>query len=959
MLLFWPLATGSAQVTGLIENFNDNTLTRWSVSETHQRTFEIAALDSVLNISYHRTATSEEWDVINYLPADSVDMTEYPYISVRIKSDVSVELSLKPKFISGGDDWLEVQIPADNTWHTYLMRIDATPPLVMNKMYLYLDGGSTLTKSGMVYIDDFCFGDLVDTTKADLSALETAIAKANLLYNNTNEGNEEGQYLSGAKSALMAAINTAQNLLDSESLSMNEVEQAVWDLYDACVTFETKVNSSAGGIIDNKATRETRYLYANLKRLDSDYLIFGMHDATGYGVGWSGDDDRSDVKDVCGSYPALYGEDMNKITRNVDVERVRYRVTSAYDRGGVTTFSWHQYDPEGRGFYDEDVSNQNIVKTLLPGGTYHDYYKGKLLTIAKFLKSLRGAKGECIPIIFRPYHEHTGGWFWWGSDECSITEYNAIWQFTVIYLRDSLNVHNVLYALSPAGDDIKSKADYYDIFPGADYIDIFAVDDYFSSNITETEINVYKQMLIYCVQAARDHNKVAALSETGQECLPKTDFFTDALLRSITSDTTALNIAYAMVWRNSYTGHFFAPYPGHTTVPDFLEFYNDPFTLFENNLPDMYNLSSADKTAPQFVSTPPDSFTAVDLEVTLALTTNEKAFLRYGTSDQPYDEMPHDFENGQGTLYHSTTISGSQGERFRFYIRAMDYAGNMSAESFQIDFVIDTMQTPVYWHEPRYTVQDWLVGPALFVFQGETGGNTEINRVRTSYFKKSFEIADASVQKQLIVFITFDNGFVIYLNGHEVDRYCVPAGELGYADWGIVSDKTLITRTLDSNDCKYLVDGENWIAVEVHQALADSTDHRFDLKMIAPDILIDYGASWYYYDAGDQPANRTLGTLSIRSDPEVALPDRLTLYPNYPNPFNAETFIQYYIAHPSEVTVTVYDILGRHVKTLAHGRQNNGIHKIKYDAGNLTSGVYFVKVQAAGEIKVRKMLLLK
>ncbi|MCK9484971.1 MAG: T9SS type A sorting domain-containing protein, partial [Candidatus Marinimicrobia bacterium] len=136
-------------------------------------------------------------------------------------------------------------------------------------------------------------------------------------------------------------------------------------------------------------------------------------------------------------------------------------------------------------------------------------------------------------------------------------------------------------------------------------------------------------------------------------------------------------------------------------------------------------------------------------------------------------------------------------------------------------------------------------------------------------------------------------------------------------------------------------------------------DHRFDLKMIAPDILIDYGASWYYYDAGDQPANRTLGTLSIRSDPEVALPDRLTLYPNYPNPFNAETFIQYYIAHPSEVTVTVYDILGRHVKTLAHGRQNNGIHKIKYDAGNLTSGVYFVKVQAAGEIKVRKMLLLK
>ena len=956
--LLFPLLIGWAQVTGLREDFNDNLLTGWEVPAAHQVTYQIAETDSMLVIAYHRTVASGEWDVINFTPPGLIDISEFAFISIRAKSDIKTELVLKPKYENSGDDWLELQLPADNTWHSYFFELEAAPPLVMNRMYLYLDGGTSAIKSGTICLDDFCAGDQVDTSYVDVSLLETAITAAMALYSNSVEGDGEGWFQSGSKAAFLTAIHAAQGLIGSDSLTPEKVEKATLSLYDACVTFETQVNTIDVGIIDRIATCETRYLYANLKKLAPDYLIFGMHDVTGYGVGWSGDDDRSDVKDVCGSYPALYSEDMNKITRGIDVDRVRYRVTSAYNRGGITTFSWHQIDPLGRGFNASDVNHENIVATLIPGGKYHEVYKEKLRTIAIFLKSLRGLNGQNVPIIFRPYHEHTGGWFWWGAGECSIDQYNSIWQFTVGFLRDSLNVHNVLYALSPAGQHVNRKEDYYNIFPGVDYVDIFGVDDYFSDNITEFEKHEFQKTLCYCVEAARDHDKVAALTETGQENLPTSNFFTDALLEPIKTDTIAMKISYAAVWRNSYELHHFAPYPGHPTVPDFLKFYHDPFTLFEDNLPDMYRLTTADSASPVFVGYPGEYFVAFDTTITLSVTTNERAFLRYSVADESYEMMQSEFQNGQGTLYHSTEVTGRQGGEYRFYVRAADYAGNISAAPLVIDFRIDTLQKPVQWFDNRYAVADWPQAAAPFVFQGEQGGATTIIPARTSYFRNTFSVENAGAQKQLIVFVNCDNGFVLYLNGVEVDRYGVPEGAVGYDTWALSAASGLITRTLGANDCRYLVEGENWLAVEVHQAKTDSSDLLFDLKLIAPATLIDYGAEWSYYDLGRLPPNRTVGTLGIIPD-YAALPEKLLLYPNYPNPFNAETTIRYYLPQSEEVSVAIYDIRGRNIKTLVSGKQASGLYRINFEAGDLSTGIYLLRIVAGQAADTQKLLLLK
>jgi hypothetical protein len=80
---------------------------------------------------------------------------------------------------------------------------------------------------------------------------------------------------------------------------------------------------------------------------------------------------------------------------------------------------------------------------------------------------------------------------------------------------------------------------------------------------------------------------------------------------------------------------------------------------------------------------------------------------------------------------------------------------------------------------------------------------------------------------------------------------------------------------------------------------------------------------------------------------------------NYPNPFNPSTTIEYALPQNAQVTLKVYNVIGQEVKTLANGVEPAGVHSIKFDATNLTSGVYFYRLQAGSFSQVNRMLLLK
>ncbi|MDZ7721878.1 MAG: glycosyl hydrolase [candidate division KSB1 bacterium] len=405
-------------------------------------------------------------------------------------------------------------------WHTITFELTQHDGAALNRIYMYLDGGTTVTKQGTICFDDLAIGDSVSVIQTPAyTALELALQQATALYENTVKGGGEGEFPAGSKADLQAAINAARQVYEQDDAPPDTVKAMVWDLYDACATLEASVNASEMGLVDPHATKETRYLYGNLLQSAGKGLVFGMHDVTGYGVGWSGDDDRSDVKDVCGDYPALYSEDANKITRGLQVERMRYRLTSAYRRGGIITFSWHQYDPDDRHFYADRINNERIVETIIPGGERHSDYKEKLRRLALFLKSLRGDTGESIPVIFRPYHEHLGDWFWWGAAHCTKSEYNTLWQFTVDYMRDSLNVHNLIWAFSPSLNHIDQGDDYFDVYPGDEYVDIFGTDNYFSHPVSKMARDQFRIGLHKVVEHANARNKLPALTEVGQEGL--------------------------------------------------------------------------------------------------------------------------------------------------------------------------------------------------------------------------------------------------------------------------------------------------------------------------------------------------------------------------------------------------------------------------------------------------------
>jgi hypothetical protein len=103
------------------------------------------------------------------------------------------------------------------------------------------------------------------------------------------------------------------------------------------------------------------------------------------------------------------------------------------------------------------------------------------------------------------------------------------------------------------------------------------------------------------------------------------------------------------------------------------------------------------------------------------------------------------------------------------------------------------------------------------------------------------------------------------------------------------------------------------------------------------------------------------------SDRSPHLPKDFALYQNYPNPWNPSTTIEYDLPKAAQVSLTVYDLLGREVAILVNETEEPGKYSVQCDGSHLTSGVYFYRLQArrpeggqAGDfVQTRKLLIVK
>ena len=100
-------------------------------------------------------------------------------------------------------------------------------------------------------------------------------------------------------------------------------------------------------------------------------------------------------------------------------------------------------------------------------------------------------------------------------------------------------------------------------------------------------------------------------------------------------------------------------------------------------------------------------------------------------------------------------------------------------------------------------------------------------------------------------------------------------------------------------------------------------------------------------------------TAAVNPDLSAGIPESFALHAPYPNPFNPETTVAFDVPTTSDVTVQVYDVLGRQVTTLTEGRIGAGAYRVTWNATDQTSGVYFVQMDANGQVFTQKCLLVR
>ena len=342
---------------------------------------------------------------------------------------------------------------------------------------------------------------------------------------------------------------------------------------------------------DKNATPETVNLYQNLILLQEKGFLFGHQDDLAYGVKWRYEEGRSDIKDVTGDYPALYGWDLGGIehqkSNNIDgvpFKKMKNWIKEIYDRGGVSTISWHMDNPlTMKNSWD---TTPGSLRSILPNGEKHQLYLSWLDQAAQFLGNLKGSDGKKIPILYRPFHELTGNWFWWCKNNATPEEFKEIWRFTIHYLRETKKLNSLIIVYNTA--DFKSKEEFLEYYPGDDVVDVLSFDKYqYTNPINDSSfITEVQNQLKIMNEVAVEHQKPMAIAETGYEQIPYENWWTKTLTEAIGN----YKISFVLLWRNhgwqeqEKKMHYYAPYKGQLSEKDFIEFYNSPKTFFQKDI---------------------------------------------------------------------------------------------------------------------------------------------------------------------------------------------------------------------------------------------------------------------------------------------------------------------------------------------------------------------------------------
>lgn len=261
-------------------------------------------------------------------------------------------------------------------------------------------------------------------------------------------------------------------------------------------------------LVNKNSTANTKKLYSFLKDSYGKYVITGQQCDGGI----NGNEFKA-IKNLTGDYPALLGLDLMDYTPS----RTAFGASSSAvekaiefaDKGGIVTLCWHWNAPTEYlystanssdgwwgGFYTQS-SKFDIAKVM----NGQDAKGKKLLDrdIKEIAKQLKRLEKAGVPVIWRPLHEASGGWFWWGAKGSDA--YKKLWKYLYNELTNTYGCNNLIWVYNG------QSADWY---PGDEYVDIVGEDIYPGNHVYDPQVSHFKQAINY-----GSKTKITALTENG------------------------------------------------------------------------------------------------------------------------------------------------------------------------------------------------------------------------------------------------------------------------------------------------------------------------------------------------------------------------------------------------------------------------------------------------------------
>ncbi|MHA7058923.1 glycoside hydrolase family 26 protein [Aquimarina sp. M1] len=349
-------------------------------------------------------------------------------------------------------------------------------------------------------------------------------------------------------------------------------------LFDPDAERNPPVITSAEVFADTNLCEEAKDLYARLLTLTQNGIAFGQQEPFGTGNSFPLPNELDEnFIEVANDYPAIAGFDLEWIglqsyaTIDAFIEKFTTAVVDAHQNGSIITMSWHTVNPSTR---SDDLNG--VVPEMLENGAYRDTFLEYLKRVATLFKNLKDEDGKPIPVLFRPWHEMNGSFFYWGEGFRTTEEYKQLYRDTVTILSEDFDVHNVIYVYSP--NWVSSSSEYLRNYPGDAYVDMLGVDVYDFKNGNFLE-NALRNLRIV-EDIATEKNMLFALTETGLENVTQDNWWTESLYKAIRSSSAT----YVLIWRNDTSSFFHAPFLGHSSVNNYREFLSKDIILLSQDI---------------------------------------------------------------------------------------------------------------------------------------------------------------------------------------------------------------------------------------------------------------------------------------------------------------------------------------------------------------------------------------